>query len=59
MDKATLALLSSKDGKEEYKLFIEEQCPNLVEILQMFPSCTPTLDQVLMHLLPITPRYYR
>ena len=45
-------------GKLLWKHFVEEQCLNIVDILQLFPSCKPSITVLLTHLPPMAPRYY-
>jgi len=57
---ATLELLSSKTsaGESLYKSFCEGYKVSAVDILRMFPSCTPTVNDLFAILPGIVPRYY-
>lgn len=57
-ERARLLVLSSKSGADKYKAFIGEQQLNFVEILHLFPSCSPPLDHLLSLLPQLMPRYY-
>jgi sulfite reductase alpha subunit-like flavoprotein len=59
-ERKVLLLLAGKDkfSKSLWSYFIEKQGLGIAEILFYFPSCQPTLKQLLSLLLPIPPRYY-
>uniref|UniRef100_K3X218 Methionine synthase reductase n=1 Tax=Globisporangium ultimum (strain ATCC 200006 / CBS 805.95 / DAOM BR144) TaxID=431595 RepID=K3X218_GLOUD len=57
-ERARLLVLSSKSGADKYKAFIGDQHLNFVELLYLFPSCTPPLDHFLSLLPQMMPRYY-
>ena len=59
-DTNALMWLCSKGeiGKKLWKSFVESQCLGFVEILAMFPSCSPPLQVVLSHLNLLAPRPY-
>ena len=60
LDEARMNLLSSIGGKEEYTSVIEMQKLNVLEVLNLFPSCLPNFDAILGALgpEPPPPRYY-
>jgi sulfite reductase alpha subunit-like flavoprotein len=45
-------------AKQMWKLFIEDQCLCVGELLALFPSCTPSISDFADILNPVTPRYY-
>jgi len=53
-----LKLLANPVGKSEYKEVIENQQPSVLELLQMFPSCDPPLENLLSSLPALPPRFY-
>jgi len=57
---SSLRLLSSKtpEGEMFYKKFIVENALNFGHVLELFPSCQPTLQDVLGICDGMTPRYY-
>lgn len=44
---------------DAYLKQIKENCVNMVELLQMFPSIQATMEQIMPLLPKMTPRYYR
>lgn len=57
-DRVTLTYLSSRAGKTMFSVFVEEQRLTLLDLLNLFPSCTPPLDHLLSALSPLPPRMY-
>lgn len=57
-EKATLYHLASRQGKGDYKRYIQMGCPTLLEILDDFPSCMPCFSHLLWALPPLLPRHY-
>ena len=57
-EKATLQYLASRDGREAYRLDIVEGHPNLLQLLQRYPSCMPPVHILLEMLSPLRPRLY-
>lgn len=57
-DKLTLYRLASPIGKEEYEKLLVNQHASLLDILQLFPSCKPSLSVLLDQLPPLQPRSY-
>jgi sulfite reductase alpha subunit-like flavoprotein len=55
---ALLALPKDKFAKSLWTSFIENQGMGLGELLGHFPSCRPTLGQLVNLLSPLPPRYY-
>lgn len=55
--KSKLNRLSTTEGAAEYEEFTQQR-PNLLEVLDMFPSCNPPLFQLLDMLSPNKPRYF-
>jgi len=58
LDAAKLMALCSLEGKALFKTYIEETRPNLLELLQLFPSCLPPLSLLVDQLPPLGPRTY-
>lgn len=56
-EKNTLLYLSSRLGSSQY-LALAREYANLTDFLATFPSCKPTLDCVLVHSAPLSPRAY-
>jgi len=57
-DKRKLSLLCSKEGGQEYMSKIRDSQVTLLELLEMFPSCTPPINLLLEHLPRLNPRPY-
>ncbi|KAI9299074.1 riboflavin synthase domain-like protein [Neoconidiobolus thromboides FSU 785] len=57
IESACLDALSSKQGGDIFNS-LREQSPNLLEILNIFPSCQPPLNRLLDITPAIQPRYY-
>jgi len=60
-EEAALCLLASKNplGERVFRTYIDEQCINVIDILNDFPSCQSiNLNGLLTILPPIPPRYY-
>lgn len=55
---ATLRFLSSKDGRAAYKVDIAAGRPTLLQLLQRFRSCKPSVTALLELLPPLRPRMY-
>jgi methionine synthase reductase len=55
-----LSLLGSRDalGKRLATSFVEQQTLGVADLLRHFPSCRPSLSQLLAWLPPVPPRYY-
>ena len=53
-----LSLLSSRDGRDQFRVFVEAQRLTLLDLLALFPSCNPPLAALLSALPPLQPRYY-
>jgi sulfite reductase alpha subunit-like flavoprotein len=58
VDKAALLTLCGRGGRALWDPFFETQRLSLLDILQLFPSCAPSLDLLLSALPPLPPRYY-
>ncbi|OQR81495.1 NADPH-cytochrome P450 reductase, partial [Thraustotheca clavata] len=58
IEKTRLNWLSSKDGGNDFRAFIDAQYLSIVEILALFPSCQPPLNHVLSLFPRLSPRYY-
>jgi len=58
LDHARLLYLSSLEGKELFDTLIAKQKPNVVEMLHVFPSCSPPLEKLLHALPKLAPRFY-
>jgi sulfite reductase alpha subunit-like flavoprotein len=58
VDKAALLTLCGRGGRALWEPFFEAQRLSLLDILLLFPSCTPSLDLLLSALPPLPPRYY-
>ncbi|KAJ3274736.1 hypothetical protein HDV01_002258 [Terramyces sp. JEL0728] len=56
-EKKELFYLSSTVGGALYKS-LKLEYPNLLDILKLFPTCSPPLTAILQHLPPLKPRYY-
>lgn len=57
-DKAKLLFLCSRSGKDIYKACVLEAQLSLIDILDCFPSCRPSLEFLLDLLPPLAPRMY-
>lgn len=57
-ERTELLMLSSRGGRDAYKVQIQEARPSLLEILKRFPSCKPDLAHVLDSLPPLVARMY-
>ena len=57
-DRVDLLMLCSRGGKEAYAARINQECPNLLDLLQSHPSCKPGWAQLLDALQPLQPRLY-
>ncbi|ETV96683.1 hypothetical protein, variant 1 [Aphanomyces invadans] len=57
-DRRTLLYLCSKDGPTHFQQFVEAQRLSLVDILHLFPTCTPPIAHILSLLPTLSPRYY-
>lgn len=53
-----LLVLCSRQGKELYADFVERQALTLLDLLYLFPSCTPPLEMLLSALPSLAPRLY-
>eukprot|EP01043_Picozoa_sp_COSAG02_P059604 COSAG02_NODE_7628_length_2926_cov_2.219667_2_plen_340_part_00 len=53
-----LARLASKEGKDDYGVQILQERPTVLELLMLYPSCSPPLELLLELLPPLAPRYY-
>mmetsp|Transcript_18199 Transcript_18199/g.37609 ORF Transcript_18199/g.37609 Transcript_18199/m.37609 type:complete len:703 (+) Transcript_18199:166-2274(+) len=54
-----LAFLASKEGKEEYSAYILDDMRSLLEVLESFPSCKPTLGVFAARVATkLQPRFY-
>lgn len=58
LDKARLLLLTHRGGREAFGSVVEGQRPTLPELLSLFPSCQPTLADLLAHGLQPSARFY-
>uniref|UniRef100_A0A7S2S3E2 Methionine synthase reductase n=1 Tax=Mucochytrium quahogii TaxID=96639 RepID=A0A7S2S3E2_9STRA len=58
LDRQRLLFLSSVGGRKTFAKLIAEQKPSLLELLNMFPSCSPPLDKLLYGLPKLQPRFY-
>lgn len=60
VEKQMLGLVTGRETpkKQLFTHFVEEQNLNIAEILYLFPSCSPTLTDLVQILLPLVPRYY-
>lgn len=58
LDKARLLLLTHRAGREAFGRVLEAQRPTLPELLSLFPSCQPTLADLLAHGLQPSARFY-
>ena len=59
-DRLSLLALASKgeSGKHLWKMFLESQHIGVGELIYLFPSCKPTMQQLIEVLIPMPPRYY-
>lgn len=57
-ERAELLMLSSRGGRDAYKVQIQEGRPSVLDILKRFPSCKPDLAHVLDSLPPLVARMY-
>ncbi|EQC35070.1 hypothetical protein SDRG_07307 [Saprolegnia diclina VS20] len=57
-ERTRLLWLSSKDGAQDFKTFIDAQYLSVLEVLALFPSCHPPLPVLLSVLPRLSPRYY-
>ncbi|GAQ83041.1 NADP/FAD dependent oxidoreductase [Klebsormidium nitens] len=57
-ERTELLMLSSRGGRDAYKVQIQEVRPSLLEILKRFPSCKPDLAHLLDSLPPLVARMY-
>jgi len=57
-ERRTLAFLASRGGKEHYRAQVLEARPTLLDLLERFPSCRPSLELVLTLAPPLAPRLY-
>jgi sulfite reductase alpha subunit-like flavoprotein len=60
LERKKMSLLSGKDKLSRllWTHFVENQGLGVAEILGFFPSCRPTLQQLVNMLTPMPPRYY-
>lgn len=59
-ERKLLALLAGKDkvSRALWSAFVEGQGLGIADIIHLFPSCRPTLKQLVNILIPMPPRYY-
>ncbi|XP_055854923.1 methionine synthase reductase [Episyrphus balteatus] len=57
-EKSVLLMLSSKEGTKLYNELILEKTRTFLDILDLFPSCIPTLSLLIEHLPRLKPRPY-
>lgn len=57
-DKTALYQLASRAGATAFQQQMVDAHPNLLDILQAYPSCMPPLDHLVQELPPLMPRYY-
>ena len=53
-----LMILCSKEGRAKYKDDVIKEEPNLLELLERYPSCEPPIEHLLELLPPLMPRMY-
>mmetsp|Transcript_14456 Transcript_14456/g.27984 ORF Transcript_14456/g.27984 Transcript_14456/m.27984 type:complete len:1319 (-) Transcript_14456:159-4115(-) len=58
LEKARLCYLSSLKGRGVFTKLVEAQQLTLLEILDLFPSCHPPLENLLHSLPKLAPRFY-
>ncbi|GBG27660.1 NADPH--cytochrome P450 reductase [Hondaea fermentalgiana] len=58
LDRARLRYLSSLKGRSVFVKLIEAQQLTLLEVLELFPSCSPPLESLLHGLPKLAPRFY-
>lgn len=56
-EKAQLKHLLTKEGKQDYMKLVKETV-TYGDLLNLFPSCIPSLDLMAQHITPIKPRLY-
>lgn len=56
--KRRLLELSSREAENHYNLFVRKDMLGLLDILQVFHSCRPPLEVLLVNCPPFVPRYY-
>ncbi|CAK9297297.1 unnamed protein product, partial [Gordionus sp. m RMFG-2023] len=57
-EKLRLLQLCSKEGAKDYEVTIRNTNISLLHILRAFPTCKPTLENLLENLPPLQPRAY-
>ncbi|XP_042254819.1 methionine synthase reductase isoform X2 [Thunnus maccoyii] len=58
VQKRRLQELCSKQGAEDYNLYVRDQSLSILELLAAFPSCSPPLSLLIEHLPKLQPRPY-
>lgn len=58
VEKSELLMLSTSVNQTAYRVQIQQQRANIMDLLQWFPSCQPPLAHLIQLLPTISPRYY-